>query len=131
MVVSGEDGLYLGSGGVELAAGTHIDTTSGPVVLDSGVQVMPHCYLEGPLYVGRGTSLKSGARIYGESSFGIGCRLAGEIGESTFGDFSNKQHDGFIVVEEARMQFDGATGRIRSERAVWQTWLCTPSSRWG
>ena len=94
--VSGQGGLYLGSGGVEVAPGTHIDTSGGPVVLDSGVRVMAHAYLAGPLYIGRGSIVKPGARIFGESSFGVGNRLAGEIGESTFGDFANKQHDGFI-----------------------------------
>lgn len=95
-VVCGAGGLYLGSGGVDIAAGVHFDTSAGPIVLDSGVVVMPHSFLTGPLYIGRGTIVKAGSRIYGESSFGVGCRLAGEIGESTFGDFSNKQHDGFI-----------------------------------
>jgi UDP-N-acetylglucosamine diphosphorylase/glucosamine-1-phosphate N-acetyltransferase len=57
---------------------------------------MAHCYLAGPLYVGRETIVKPGTRLYGESSFGVGNRLAGEIGESTFGDYANKQHDGFV-----------------------------------
>jgi len=96
VTVSGSHGLFLGSGGVDIAPGVHLDTEAGPIVLDSGVRVMPHCYLAGPLYVGRDGLIKPGARIFGESSFGIGCRLAGEIGESTFGDFSNKQHEGFI-----------------------------------
>ena len=94
--VTGTGGIHLGSGGVELAPGTHLDTTAGPIVLDCGVRVMPHVYLAGPLYIGRDSIVKPGARIFGESSFGIGNRLAGEIGESTFGDFTNKQHDGFI-----------------------------------
>jgi len=94
--VSGSGGFFVGSGGVELAPGTHIDTQSGPVVLDSGVRIMAHAYLAGPLYVGRESLVKPGARIFGESSFGVGNRLAGEIGESTFGDFANKQHDGFM-----------------------------------
>ncbi len=81
---------------VTLAPGTAINTDKGPVILDRGVQVMPHVFLEGPLYVGPGSIIKAGACLYGESSYGIGNRLAGEIGESTFGDFSNKQHDGFI-----------------------------------
>jgi len=96
VILEGSGGLYLGSGGVEVSAGTHIDTNSGPVILDSGVRVMAHAYLAGPLYVGRETIIKPGARIFGESSFGVGNRLAGEIGESTFGDFANKQHEGFI-----------------------------------
>ena len=81
---------------VNLAPGTAIATAHGPVILDRGVRVMSHCYLEGPLYIGPGSLVKPGARIMGESSFGIVNRLAGEIGESTFGDFANKQHEGFI-----------------------------------
>ena len=82
--------------GVKLAPGAIIDTRRGPVVLDRGCDIAPHTLLEGPLYLGPGCRVKAGARLYGESSFGIGNRLAGEIGESTFGDFANKQHEGFI-----------------------------------
>jgi UDP-N-acetylglucosamine diphosphorylase/glucosamine-1-phosphate N-acetyltransferase len=89
------DGLWCGAG-VTLAPGAVIDTRRGPVVLDRGCDIAPHTLLEGPLYLGPGCRVKAGARLYGESSFGIGNRLAGEIGESTFGDFANKQHEGFI-----------------------------------
>ena len=81
---------------LDLAAGVVIDASAGPVVLDRGVRIEPHTYLQGPLYLGDGSRVKAGARLYGESSFGIGNRVAGEIGESIFGDFVNKQHDGFI-----------------------------------
>ncbi len=90
-----EHQLWVGKN-INLAPGTAIDTSKGPVILDNNVTVMPHCFLEGPLYVGAGCIVKTGAAIYGESSFGIGNRIAGEIGESTFSDFANKQHDGFI-----------------------------------
>jgi len=73
-----------------------MDATAGPIVLDRSVRVSPHSYLEGPLYVGPGSEIKAGARIYGETSLGAVCKVAGEIAESTFGDFTNKQHDGFI-----------------------------------
>lgn len=89
------DRLLLGEG-VQWEPGLVVDTESGPVVLDHGVRVLAHARLEGPLYVGPGSLVKSGACLYGHSSFGIGNRIAGEIGESTFGDFVNKQHDGFI-----------------------------------
>ena len=81
---------------LELAPGVVIDTRPGPVVLDRGVRVEPHVLLEGPLFLGDGSLVKAGARIYGESSFGLVNRIAGEIGESTFGHFVNKQHEGFI-----------------------------------
>jgi len=81
---------------VELAPSVAIDASAGPVILDRNVKIQPHVFLEGPLYLGPGSTVKAGAKIYGESSFGILNKIAGEIGESTFGDFANKQHDGFI-----------------------------------
>ena len=60
------------------------------------MRVQPFSYLEGPLYVGPGTLIKAGARIYGETSLGAVCKVAGEVGESIFADFVNKQHDGFM-----------------------------------
>jgi UDP-N-acetylglucosamine diphosphorylase/glucosamine-1-phosphate N-acetyltransferase len=89
------DGLWCGRD-VVLAPGVVVDARRGPVVIDRGCDIAPHALLEGPLYLGPGCRVKAGARLYGESSFGIGNRLAGEIGESTFGDFANKQHEGFI-----------------------------------
>ena len=93
--VSDPTRFWAGSG-VSLGAGLAVETGPGPVILDRGVVVQPHVYLEGPLYVGPGSLIKAGTCLYGESSFGIGCRLGGEIAESTFGDFANKQHAGFI-----------------------------------
>jgi hypothetical protein len=90
-----EPGVHAGEG-VAVATGTAFDTAHGPVILDHGVRIAPHCFLEGPLYLGPGSRVKAGTRLYGESSFGIDNRLSGEIGETMTGDFVNKQHDGFI-----------------------------------
>ncbi|MFH1845481.1 MAG: putative sugar nucleotidyl transferase [bacterium] len=81
---------------VRIEPGVVLDARHGPIVLDSGVRIMPQSYLEGPLYVGPGCLVKSGAKLYGETSLGIGNKVAGEVGESLFADFVNKQHDGFI-----------------------------------
>lgn len=87
--------VWLGPG-CELAFDVAVDTRGGPVVLGAGVRVMPHAYLEGPLYVGSGSIIKAGAAIYGETSLGAVARIGGEVGESTFLDLANKQHEGFI-----------------------------------
>ena len=89
------ENLWVGDD-VSLGAGVVIATGPGPVVLDRGVEIQPHVYLEGPLYIGPGTIIKAGSRILGETSIGAGCRIAGEVAETTCGDLSNKQHDGFI-----------------------------------
>jgi UDP-N-acetylglucosamine diphosphorylase/glucosamine-1-phosphate N-acetyltransferase len=93
--VKNREAVWVGPG-CDLAPGLSIDASHGPVILGRDVRVMPHCYLEGPLYVGSGSLIKAGASIYGETSLGAVNRVAGEIAESTFLDFTNKQHDGFI-----------------------------------
>ncbi|MFO7653937.1 MAG: putative sugar nucleotidyl transferase [Candidatus Krumholzibacteriia bacterium] len=93
--VHGDAGVWLGAD-VDLGPQTVLAADHGPIVLDRGVVVEGLCYLAGPLYVGPGARIKAGARIYGETSVGAGCKLAGEVAESTFLDLGNKQHDGFI-----------------------------------
>jgi UDP-N-acetylglucosamine diphosphorylase/glucosamine-1-phosphate N-acetyltransferase len=80
----------------DIAPGVAIDASEGPVVLGGGVRILPQSYLAGPLFIGSGSTVKAGTSIAGETSIGAVCKVAGEIGESTFLDFVNKQHDGFI-----------------------------------
>lgn len=84
------------SADTRIASGAVLDAAAGPVVIDRSVTIMPNAYLAGPLYVGAGATIKAGATIYGETSIGAMCKIAGEVAESTFLDFGNKQHDGFI-----------------------------------
>lgn len=82
--------------GVQVSPTSVIDATGGPVVLDRNVRVLPHSTLIGPLYLGRGSLVKAGSTIGGETSIGAVCRVAGEVVETTIFDFSNKQHAGFL-----------------------------------
>jgi UDP-N-acetylglucosamine diphosphorylase/glucosamine-1-phosphate N-acetyltransferase len=91
----GAEAVWLGED-CDLAAGVSIDARGGPVVLGREVRILPGAHLEGPLYIGSGSLVKAGACIYGESSLGAVCKVAGEIGETTFLDLVNKQHEGFI-----------------------------------
>jgi len=91
-----EAGNILVGEDCDIAPGVSIDARSGPVVLGRDVRVLPGAFLEGPLYIGSGSLIKAGAAIYGETSLGAMNKVAGEIGESTFLDLANKQHEGFI-----------------------------------
>jgi NDP-sugar pyrophosphorylase family protein len=57
---------------------------------------MHNSVIIGPCYIGKGTIIKAGAKIYENCSFGPQCKIGGEIEASTFHGYSNKQHDGFI-----------------------------------
>ncbi|MDY0151492.1 MAG: putative sugar nucleotidyl transferase [Candidatus Cloacimonas sp.] len=82
--------------GVILGPGVVLDASEGPIVLDSGVKVMPNAVLCGPLYIGKNSLVKIGAKIYGGTSIGPVCKIGGEIEGSIFQAYSNKQHDGFL-----------------------------------
>ncbi len=70
------------------------DCRNGPVVVEEGVRLAPFTFLEGPLFIGRGTIVKGGR--FSSSSFGPDCRLAGEVADTVFQECVNKAHDGYI-----------------------------------
>ena len=73
-----------------------IDAESGPVVLGRNVTIQPHCYVEGPAFIGDGTLLQPGAVIRGGVTIGPVCKVGGEVEGSVLIGYSNKQHDGFL-----------------------------------
>ena len=70
------------------------DTTGGPVVLESGVEVKAPARLEGPLWVGANTRLLGGP-IRG-SAIGPWSVARGELATTVFLGYANKSHDGFV-----------------------------------
>ncbi len=57
---------------------------------------MPNAVLCGPLYVGKNSLIKIGAKLYGGTSIGKVCKVGGEVEGTIFQGYSNKQHDGFL-----------------------------------
>jgi UDP-N-acetylglucosamine diphosphorylase/glucosamine-1-phosphate N-acetyltransferase len=66
------------------------------VIIDNDVFIYPNSFIEGPCYIGASSKVKSGAAIYGNTSIGKVCKIGGEVEQSIFMDYSNKQHSGFI-----------------------------------
>lgn len=85
--------LYIGQN--LTCFGASFNTTSGPVVIGNDVVIMEGSYLRGPLYLGDGTVVKMGAKIYGGSFQGSNT-LGGEIKNSITLKGSNKAHDGYL-----------------------------------
>lgn len=76
--------------------GSFLNATEGPIIIDEGAEVMEGCMIRGPFYLGKGATLKMGAKIYGATVIGEQCKIGGEVSNSVFFPFSNKAHDGFI-----------------------------------
>lgn len=91
----GGDRMRIGRS-VSLSPGVVMDATAGPVSIESGVTVMANVSLQGPVHIGRGSIVKMGAKIYGETTVGPGCKVGGEVAESILQGYTNKQHDGFL-----------------------------------
>lgn len=89
------ENISVGKGTI-IKPGVVIDAESGPVWIEDQVTVMPNATLVGPLYVGSGSTIKIGAKIYGNSSIGPVCKIGGEVEGCIIQGYSNKQHDGFL-----------------------------------
>lgn len=73
-----------------------LDASKGSIIIDEKTNIEPFTYIKGPVYIGKNCLIKSGTKIYGPCVIGDSSKVAGEIAESIFHSFVNKQHDGFI-----------------------------------
>jgi len=80
----------------KLAPCVVLDATNGPILIDRDAVVMPHTAIEGPTYIGPGSKIKIGTKIYEGTSIGPVCKIGGEVDNSIVLGYSNKQHDGFL-----------------------------------
>ena len=81
---------------VDIKPGVVLDTSKGPIYLDKNVVILPNAVIEGPVYIGESSKVKSCATIYENVSVGKLCKVGGEIEDSIIMSYSNKQHSGFL-----------------------------------
>lgn len=91
--VQGTEPISIGAG-VQVEAGVLLDTRKGPIRLQDGVTVRAFTRLEGPAFIGHGSTLLGGA--FGSLSTGPACKLRGEIDTSVVMGYTNKAHEGFL-----------------------------------
>lgn len=94
IIVAGNN-LFLEEGAV-IHAGAVINTDTGPVYLGKDAEIMEGCLVRGPLALGTHAVLKMGAKVYGATTIGDGCKVGGEVNNVVFFANSNKGHDGFL-----------------------------------
>ena len=90
-----EKNVHIGHGSV-IKPGVVIDAENGPVYIGSNVHIMSFSTIIGPSYIGDGSIVKVGAKIYQDCSIGPVCKIGGEIESTILHSYSNKQHDGFL-----------------------------------
>jgi UDP-N-acetylglucosamine diphosphorylase / glucose-1-phosphate thymidylyltransferase / UDP-N-acetylgalactosamine diphosphorylase / glucosamine-1-phosphate N-acetyltransferase / galactosamine-1-phosphate N-acetyltransferase len=87
--------IIIGEGS-KVKPGAVLDAENGPIVLGRNVTIYPNAVIEGPAFVGDGSLIKIGAKIYESTSIGEVCKVGGEVEASILHSYSNKQHDGFL-----------------------------------
>lgn len=89
------DRVVMGARAV-VRAGAVLDASGGPIVIADHATIMPNATIIGPAFVGAGSLVRAGAKILEGTSIGPVCKVGGEVEETLFAAYSNKQHDGFI-----------------------------------
>jgi UDP-N-acetylglucosamine diphosphorylase/glucosamine-1-phosphate N-acetyltransferase len=66
------------------------------IILRKNSEVMEGVNVRGAFALGEDASIKMGAKIYGATTVGDGCKAAGELSNVVMHSNSNKAHDGFL-----------------------------------
>ena len=95
VTVSGKDNLLIHPG-ARIAAGVVLNAVAGPIYIAQDAEIMEGCLIRGPFALCEGATLKMGAKVYGGTVIGPGCKVGGEVSNAVFFANSNKGHDGFL-----------------------------------
>jgi glucose-1-phosphate thymidylyltransferase len=89
------DGVFAAA---DAKLGQHVvtDTRGGPIVLEAGATIGPHCYLSGPVHVGPAARVLEHAALKDCVAIGHTCKIGGEVEASIIEPYTNKQHHGFL-----------------------------------
>ena len=92
--VIGNENIFLEEGA--RVEHTILNASTGPIYIGKNAEIMEGCMVRGPFALCEGAVLKMGAKVYGATTIGPYCVVAGEIKNSVLFDHSNKAHDGYL-----------------------------------
>lgn len=95
ITVTGADQLFIEPGAI-IYAGCVINAARGPVYIGKNAEVLEGTLMRGPIAICDNGVVKMGAKIYGATTIGPGCKVGGEINNVVFFANSNKSHDGYL-----------------------------------
>ena len=72
-----------------------MDASFGPIIIDDDVNIKAHSYIEGPVYIGKGSVISPLSQIK-KSIIGPMCKIGGELNGVIIQGFSNKAHYGHL-----------------------------------
>lgn len=73
-----------------------LNASGGYIYVDKDAEIMEGAMIRGPFSLGEHSQAKMGVKIYGATTVGPHCKVAGEISNSVIFGYSNKGHEGFM-----------------------------------
>jgi len=111
--------------GVELSFAM-INASEGPVYLSKGAKVLEGAMLRGPFSLGLNSTVKMGAKIYGETTVGPYCTVGGELKNAVIFGYSNKGHEGYlgnaVLGEWCNLGADTNNSNLKNNYAEVKVW---------
>lgn len=106
--------------------GASLNVQAGPIYIDKDATVMEGSLVRGGLYLGQGSTLKMGCKIYGATSIGPQCKVGGEVGNSVLLGNSNKGHEGYlgnsVLGEWCNLGADTNSSNLKNNYAPVRVW---------
>ncbi len=103
-----------------------INASEGPVYIGKDAHVMDGAIIQGPMALCKGSVIKMGAKIYGNTTVGPYSKVGGEVTDSVFFGYSSKAHDGFfghsVIGEWCNIGADSNTSNLKNNYDFVKLW---------
>ena len=125
VTVTGRENLFIEEG-AHIYAGCIINAATGPVYIAADTEVLEGSLMRGPIAICDHGVVKMGAKLYGATTIGPGCKVGGEINNVVFFANSNKAHDGYlgnaVIGEWCNLGADTNCSNLKNNYAEVKIW---------
>jgi UDP-N-acetylglucosamine diphosphorylase/glucosamine-1-phosphate N-acetyltransferase len=125
VIVTGKENIFVEEG-AHINAGCIINASTGPVYIGNAADVLEGVMMRGPVAICAHAVVKMGAKIYGATTIGPGCKVGGEINNAVLFANSNKAHDGYlgnaVIGEWCNLGADTNCSNLKNNYATIKIW---------
>lgn len=118
------DDIFIEEGAV--AECSTFNSKSGPIYLGRNTQVWEGSHIRGSFALCNDSQVKMGAKIYGQTTIGPFCRVAGEINNAVIWGHSSKGHEGYlgnsVIGEWCNIGADSNNSNLKNNYAEVRLW---------
>ncbi|NVK52303.1 MAG: GlmU family protein [Flavobacteriaceae bacterium] len=103
-----------------------LNAANGPIYIGKNAQILEGSLIRGPFAMCEKAVVKMGAKIYGATTLGPDCKVAGEINNSVLFANSNKGHEGYlgnsVIGEWCNIGADSNNSNLKNNYAEVKIW---------